>query len=116
MIITRKTIKMNQYEQLLEYNRLERELFEVDNTHNNFKRYFEFMNGKVEQIESISNSEIEKLNLEIRDLQERLRSIEIEKQTINTNYTELLERIGTRKKKQCANCGESGHNSRTCSK
>ena len=107
---------MNRYEQLLEYNRLERELFEVDNTHNNFKRYFEFINCKVECSKSEYMKEIEKLNLEIRDLQERLRSIEIEKQTINTNYTELLERIGTRKKKQCNNCGESGHNSRTCSK
>jgi len=107
---------MNQYEQLLEYNRLERELFEVDNTHNNFKRYFEFMNSKVEQSKSDNMKEIEKLNLEIRELQDRLRSIEIEKQTINKNYTELLERIGTRKKKQCSSCGESGHNSRTCSK
>lgn len=107
---------MNRYEQLLEYNRLEKELFEVDNTHNNFMRYFEFMNSKVECSKSDNMKEIEKLNLEIRDLQERLRSIEIEKQTINTNYTELLERIGTRKKKQCSNCGESGHNSRTCSK
>ena len=107
---------MNQYEQLLEYNRLERELFEVDNTHNNFKRYFEFINNKVKCSKSEYLKEIEKLNLEIRDLQEKLKSIEIEKQTINTNYTELLERIGTRKKKQCSTCGESGHNSRTCSK
>ena len=107
---------MNTYEKLLEYNRLEKELFEVDNTHDNFKRYFEFMNGKVQNTKSEYLKEIERLKREIGELKKKLEIIETEKETVKSDYTELLEKINLKIKKRCGNCGESGHNSRTCSK
>ena len=105
---------MSAYEKLLEYNRLERELFEVDNTHNNFKRYFDKINGKVEHSKTEYLKEIEKLKREIRELRKKLEIIETEKETVKSDYTELLEKINLKIKKRCSNCGESGHNSRTC--
>ncbi len=107
---------MNTYEKLLEYNRLEKELFEVDNTRDNFMRYFDKINGKVEHSKSEYLKEIEKLKREIRELRKKLEIIETEKETVKSDYTELLEKINLKIKKRCGNCGESGHNSRTCSK
>ena len=107
---------MSTYEKLLEYNRLEKELFEVDNTRENFTRYFDKINGKVEHSKSEYLKEIEKLKREIRELQKKINIIETEKETVKTDYTELLEKINLKIKKRCSNCGENGHNSRTCSK
>tara|TARA_A100001015_G_scaffold52180_1_gene57323 strand:- start:1075 stop:1398 length:324 start_codon:yes stop_codon:yes gene_type:complete len=107
---------MNTYEKLLEYNRLEKELFEVDNTRENFTRYFDKINGKVEHSKSEYMKEIEILKREIRELRKKLEIIETEKETVKKDYTELLEKINLKIKKRCSNCGENGHNSRTCSK
>ena len=107
---------MNTYEKLLEYNRLEQELFDVDNTRDNFTRYFDKINGKVEKTKCEYLKEIEKLKREIQELQKKLEIIETEKETVKSDYTELLEKINLKIKKRCSNCGENGHNSRTCSK
>lgn len=79
-------------------------------------KFLDIMNTKIKYPKSQDMEEIEKLKREIRELQKKLEIIEIEKETIELDYTELLEKINLKIKKQCNNCYENGYNLGTCSK
>ena len=71
------------YDKLLQYSKLERELFEINNTEKNFCRYISFVHNKYVQEKVKSNireQEMNELKLKIDELDEKIFILEKKKE------------------------------------
>ena len=102
---------MDTFKKLKRLSELENELFNEDNFDTNYIKYIQYINNRnsesMKKINYLENNElvlrqtIKQINIEREELQEKL---------------DILNRKIDKKVKKCSKCGETGHNSRTCTK
>ena len=102
---------MDTFKKLKQLSEIENELFNEDNFDTNYIKYIQYINKRnsesmkkinyLEKNELVLRQTIKQINIEREELQEKL---------------DILNRKIDKKVKKCSKCGETGHNSRTCSK
>ena len=99
------------FNKLKQLSELENELFNEDNFDKNYIKYIQYINNKnseliktinyLEKNDLVLKQTIKKINSEREELQKEL---------------DCVNRKIDKKVKKCSKCGETGHNSRTCTK
>ena len=112
---------MDTFKKLKQFSELEKELFNENNFENNFIRYIESINNRNNDLLDKIDDLISKINyLEKNELvlKQTIKQINIEREELQEEIKNLTRQIEKKEKRlnKCSNCGESGHNAKTCSK
>ena len=102
---------MDTFKKLKRLSELENELFNEDNFDTNYIKYIQYINNR----NSESMKKINYLEKNELVLKQTIKQINIEREELQEKLDNINRKID-KKVKKCSKCGESGHNSRTCSK
>ena len=102
---------MDTFKKLKRLSELEKELYNEDNFDKNYIKYIQYINNR----NSESMKKINYLEKNELVLRQTIKQINIEREELQEKLDNINRKID-KKIKKCSKCGESGHNSRTCTK